>query len=458
MPDLTTRPGTATRLRTASRLLLSTGVRPSRLLLDVTPLRDSPAFRRLWLGQGLSQIGGQMTVFAVALQVYQLTGSSAAVGLLGLAVAGPVVLFAAVGGSLGDTLDRRRLVLVTSSLQTGVSVLFAVQAFAGLRSPGVLYLLVALQSLVGSVNAPARRAFTPRLLPRDRLAAAAALNALTMQVGAVAGPACAGLVAAAWGLKACYLLDALSFGAALYGVARLPAMPPQGGAAARKLAGVGEAVALVRSRGELAGAFLADLCIALVASPAALLPAICAERFGGRPQELGLLVAAGAVGGVLASACSGPAGRVGRPGRAALICCAAYGVAVAAFALTDGLTAALLCLAVAGAADTLAVVFHSTVVQLSTPDRLRGRIGAVEFVVGIGGTQLGRLRGGTLGALLGTSTAVLGGGLAAVAATALVAAAAPAFTRYRAEPAERADTAETTQTAQTAGPTRAAGT
>ncbi|ROR37460.1 MFS transporter [Kitasatospora cineracea] len=404
----------------------------TRLLLDTAPLRDSPAFRRLWLGQGLSQIGGQMTVFAVALQVYRLTGSSAAVGALGLAVAVPVVLFAAVGGSLGDRTDRRRLVLWTSSLQAGVSVLFAAQALAGLHSPGLLYLLVALQSLVGSVNAPGRRACTPRLLPRRQLAAAAALNALTMQFGAVAGPACAGLAAATWGLTACYLLDALSFAAALYGIARLPAMPPQGDRPPGRLAGAGEALALVRSRGELAGAFLADLCIALVASPAALLPALCAERFGGHPQTLGLLAAAGAVGGVLASACSGPAGRIARPGGAALLCCAAYGATVAALAVTRSLETALLLLALAGAADTLAVVFHSTVVQLSTPDRLRGRISAVEFVVGVGGTQLGRLRAGTLGALLGTGTAMLGGGLAAVAAAALVSVAAPAFTHYRA--------------------------
>ncbi|MFE0463838.1 MFS transporter [Kitasatospora sp. NPDC058965] len=409
-------------------------------LVDLGPLRESPAFRRLWVGQGLSAVGGQLTVFAVALQMYRLTGSSAAVGGLGLAVAVPNLALAVLGGSLGDAVDRRRLVLVTSSLQAGVSVLFAAQALAGLRSPAVLYLLVVVQSLVGSVNAPARRTFMARLLPRERLAAGAALNTLTLQLAAVLGPAAAGLLAAGWGLRACYLVDAVSFGAALYGVARLPAMPPLPGAPRPGAAAIREGLGFVRSGGEVAGAFLADLSMALVASPTALLPALVAERFGARPGVLGLLTAASAVGGVLGSACSGLVGRIERPGRAALVCCAGYGLAVAALGPVHALWPTVLLLAVAGAADTTAVVLHSTVVQLVTPDRLRGRISALEYVVGIGGTQLGRFRAGVAGTLTGTTVAVTGGGLAGVGAAALVAALLPAFTRYRVrqEPAARA--------------------
>lgn len=343
----------------------------------------------------------------------------------------PNILFAVLGGSLGDAVDRRRLVLVTSSLQAGVSALFAAQALAGLRSPAVLYALVVVQSLVGSVNAPARRTFMARLLPRERLAAGAALNTLALQLAAVLGPACAGLIVALWGLRACYALDAISFGAALYGVARLPAMPPAPGAPRPGPAAIGEAFGFVRHRSEVAGAFLTDLSIGLVASPTALLPALDAERFGGRTGVLGLLTAAGAVGGVLGSASSGLAGRVQRPGRGALVGCAVYGLAVAGLGLAHSLWLALVLLALAGAADTAAVVFHSTVVQLVTPDQLRGRISALEYVVGMGGSQLGRFRAGAIGTLTGTTAAITGGGLAAVGAAALVGAALPAFTRYR---------------------------
>lgn len=402
-----------------------------RVLLDIRPLRESPDFRRLWAGQSLSAIGGQMTAFSVILQVYQITHSSGAVGAAGLIGALPSLLFAGFAGPLGDRYDRRRLVLLTSSMQASVSILFAAQALAGLRQVGVLYVLIAVQSLVGAVNAPARRAITPRLLPRELLAAGGALNQLTMQVSLVCGPALAGLVAAAWGLKFCYVVDAISFGAALYGIGRLPAVPPA--ESSRKgptLRAAGEAVRHVFAHKELLGAFLADMCIGVIGVPVALFPAINAERFGGSAATLGLLTAAEAVGGVLGSAFSGLAGHVRRLGRAALIACALYGLAIVGFGLAHTLWLALALLVLAGAADVICVVFHSTVVQLATPDELRGRISSLEFMVGVGGTRLGSFRGGVFGSLFGATASVTGGGLAAVVGAGLIRIGLPAFHRF----------------------------
>jgi hypothetical protein len=172
-----------------------------RLLVDITPLRTSPDFRRLWLGALLSAIGGQMTVFAVALQTYLLTGSSLAVGAVGLADALPAITLGLLAGSVVDAHDRRALVLIASTAQLVVSLGFAAQAFAGADQVWLLYALVAVQSVARAVNAPARRTFMPRLLPAAQLPAGAALTMLVMHASMVVGPSLAGLVAAAGGLK-----------------------------------------------------------------------------------------------------------------------------------------------------------------------------------------------------------------------------------------------------------------
>ncbi|GAA4638436.1 MFS transporter [Actinoallomurus vinaceus] len=404
-----------------------------RLLMDLRPLKESPAFRRLWAGSALSTIGGQMTNFAVALQVYTLTRSSAAVGAIGLASAAPSIMFGLIGGSIADTVDRRRLVLLTSGGLAVISALFAVQAFLGSGQVWPLYCLVAAQSLLGSVNAPARRTFLPRLLPADRVAAGAALSMFAFHLGMTAGPALAGAVAAAWGLKACYLVDALSFAAALYGVARLPAMPPEAGGEARPgLRAVGAALRFIRGERAIAGAFLADMSATVLGMPFALLPALNAERFGGGAQTLGLLTAAPAIGGIVGTALSGPVGRVSRQGRAILIAGAVWGAGLAGFGLAHTFWLAVALLVVAGAADVISVVVRTALVQVATPDRYRGRVGAAEYVVGVGCPQLGNFRAGTVAAVTSPGLSAVGGGLAVIAGAALIGWTMPAFSRYRA--------------------------
>ncbi|WP_199439876.1 MFS transporter [Umezawaea beigongshangensis] len=405
---------------------------PARLLLDVRPLRESPHFRRLWVGTALSALGSQMTAFAVALQVYTLTRSSLAVGGVGLAMALPAVLFGLLGGSIADAFDRRSLVLLCSGLAAVVSGAFAVQAFAGLDRVWPLYCLVVAQSLISSVNAPARRTFLPRLLRADQLPAGTALTLLAWHASTVVGPALAGVVAATWGLLACYLVDVLSFAAALHGIVRLPPMPPEGGAVRPGPRAVGEALRLVRRTPVLAGAFLADTSAMLLGMPVALFPALNAERFGGSEQTLGLLTAAPAVGGVIAAALSGPVGRVSRQGRAMLVAGALWGVGVAGFGLAHDLALALLLLAVAGAADAVSVVFRTTLVQLATPDRHRGRIAAAEHVVGAGFPQLGNFRAGAVASLTSPGLSAVSGGVATVVAAGLIGLALPGLVRHRA--------------------------
>jgi MFS family permease len=408
--------------------------RPRRsLLADIRPLRESPAFRRLWIGTSVSAIGGTMTSFAVTLQTYQLTHSSVAVGAIGLAQAVPFLVLGLFGGSFADAVDRRRLVLVTSGCLTVVSAAFAAQAFGDLRQLWLLYALAAVQAMLQSVNGPARRTFLPRLVPAGQVAAGVALNQLSGYISFLIGPVLAGIVAGAAGLRACYVIDTLSFGAALYGVAALPAMPPHGGLGKPGFRAVAEGLRYIRRHSILAAALLADLDSMILGMPIALFPALNAAHFGGTPQTLGLLTAGPAAGGLLGSALSGPAGRVRRQGRAMLVTVAIWGAAIAGFGFTHVLWLAVALLAIGGAADTTSVIFRGTIVQLTTPDRFRGRVTAVEFVIGGGGgPQLGNFEAGAVAALTSPAISAISGGLGCVAGAVAIRLAFPALARYRA--------------------------
>jgi MFS family permease len=404
-----------------------------RLLVDVSPLRESRDFRRLWIGTTVSGVGSQMTTFAVALQVFLLTHSSAAVGGTALVAAVPAISFGLFGGAIIDSVDRRKLVLLTSSLLAAVSSAFAVQAFTGFDHLWLLYTLVGVQATLSSVNLPARRTFVPRLLRAESIPAAMALTMLAGYTATFTGPVVAGLVTAAGGLKICYVVDAVSFFAALYGVARLPAMKPAGGSSRPRLRTLLSGVSFLRHERVLGSALLSDLSATVLAMPISIFPAINAERFHGSPKTLGLLTAAVAVGGIVGSGLSGPVGRVAHKGAGMLAAGALWGLAIAGFGEFGSLWATLLCLAVAGAADVSSVVMRTTIIQTNTPDELRGRVNAAEFVVGASGPQVGNFRGGLVATASTPGISAISGGLSAAVAAAILAFAFPALRRYRYE-------------------------
>lgn len=401
------------------------------MLIDVRPLRESPAFRRLWIGGALSSMGAMMTNFAVGLQIYEMTKSTLAVGAVGLAVAVPAILTGLIGGSVIDAVDRRRLVLLTTSGLAAVSALLAVQAYAHLNQLWLLYALVAMQAVFGSINGPAVSTFMPRLLPTDRLPAAAALKMIMMYTSLTVGPALAGVITAGWGLKTCYLIDLISFAAALYAVARVPSMPPVGETARPGLRATIDGLGFVARSRVLAAAMLADLNATVLGMPFALFPAINDERYGGDARTLGLLTTAVAIGGILGAALAGPIGRRARPGAAILAGNAIWGAGLFGFGLVTNLWATMALLAVAGAADSMTVVFRNTIVQVATPDNFRGRANAVDYVVGAACPHLGNFRAGAVGALVSPAFSAASGGLAVIAGVALIRLAFPAFVRYR---------------------------
>jgi MFS family permease len=408
--------------------------RAGQLLADTRPLSESREFRRLWVGSTLSAVGGALTLFAVPLQVYDITHSPFAVGAIGVAEMIPTIVIGMAGGVIADAVDRRKLVMVTTGASAVASGALAAQAFAGLRSIWLLYALVAVSASLSAINAPARRTFIPGLLPADQLAAGLALYRISFQVMLTVGPALGGLITATphLGLRICYLVDAVSFAGSFYGVARLPAMPRSAGAARPGWRAVVEGVRFIGRTPVLAGAFLADLNATIFGLPIALFPAINAERFGGNPRTLGLFTAAIGVGGLISGGLSGPVSRISRQGRAMLWAVAIWGVAFAGFAVARTLWLTLIMLAIAGAADTFTVVFRGTIVQQATPDQLRGRVTAADYVVGAGGGQLGNVEAGALGSLTSPTISALSGGLVTIAGVVVIGLALPAFSRYRA--------------------------
>jgi MFS family permease len=401
-----------------------------RLLADVRPLRQSPEYRRLWFGGALSSLGSRMTGVAVPVQVYALTHSSLAVGMLGLAVAGPLVALGLVGGSFADAVDRRKLVLATTGLRATVSLVLAAQAVLDLRQLWLLYVLIVVQSGLSAIDTPARQTFTPRLVPPELLPAATALGLLSFHVGVIVGPLAAGVLIAAWGLPTAYLADVVSFVFAFYGLARLRPMPPVGDVGRPGLRAVVEGLRFLRSRPVLRTALLVDVNATVFGMPHALFPAFAATHFGGGARTVGLLYAAPAIGGLVGTAFSGPLSHVRRQGLAVLCAASVWGLAIAGFGLASPLWLAVALLVVAGVADVVTVVFRSTIVQLTTPDALRGRINGVDFVVGEGGPRLGDVEAGIVAALSSPAVSAVSGGLACVAGVVALGLAVPAFARY----------------------------
>ena len=382
-----------------------------KALADVRPLRTSAPFRRLWIGTTLATMAGQLASVAVLFQAWEISHSPIATGAVGLSKALPMVLLGIVGGSLADAMDRRKLVLATTMGQILAAVLLAGQAFAGIESLALLLALVGVQSSCAALGAPARRTFAVRLLPTEQVSAGAALSAFGFQASLLISPALAGLVIAQADVTICYAVHAVMMLAALYGVVRLPAMPPLGDITKPGIRTISQGWRFVLDRPTLHGSLLTDLIATLTAMPFALLPMVVDERFGGDPQMLGFLMSAFGVGGIGVGALSGLITRANRPGLVMLGAATLWGVALAGFGFAHTAWLALGCLVVAGAADSVSVISRSAIVQLATPDSYRGRVSSVELVIGAAVPDIGNFRGGVVAGLTSASFSLVSGGV-----------------------------------------------
>lgn len=401
------------------------------LLLDTTPLRVSPDFRRLWTGQAVSFVGSVITSAAVPYQVFHETGSSFAVGMLGLVQLGPLLVFALAGGAFADGLDKRRVLLAVTAVALACSALLAVNAALDHPQLWLLFVLAAVNSAVFAVTFPVVRSLLPLLLEPQHRPAAFALQSTYGSFGMMAGPAAAGLMIGTLGLATAYLADMVTYALALGAFARIAPSPPVDGAGAASTASVIEGLRFLRGHSVIMSIFGIDFLAMVFGMPRALFPAL-AERLGGGAGLYGLLLSSVAAGAFLASITSGWTGRVRCQGRAVLWAVAAWGVAIAAAGLVTVPALVLVLFAFAGAADMISGVYRSSIAADVTPDDFRGRVSGVEFAVYAGGPVVGDVEAGVVGGLAGVPFAIVSGGIACVLAAAVFATRAREFAGYTA--------------------------
>ena len=378
----------------------------------------------------MSYLGRQLTVVAIPFQVFTITGSSLAVGMIGLATVVPLVTLSLAGGAIADAVDRRKLLLVTQLLSAATSAGLALNAMSASPRLWPIYVLAALSAGLAGVDLPARNAMIPNLVGRELYPSAAALGQIQFQIGQVAGPALAGLIISQVSLAAAYWIDVASFAAAVIALLLIAPQPPEGGGTRASLSSIAEGLRYVKGRKLLVGTFLIDIDAMVFGMPRALFPALGTGFFGGGAGTVGLLYAAPGAGALIGALLTGWVGGVRRQGRAVIIAVVVWGAAIATFGLVPWLPLGLFLLALAGAADIVSAVFRNTILQLSVPDGLRGRLSSVHIAVVTGGPQLGDAEAGAVAALTSPRFSVVSGGVACILGVAALLRWAPDLARY----------------------------
>ncbi|WP_336212681.1 MFS transporter [Nonomuraea sp. LPB2021202275-12-8] len=398
------------------------------LALDVSPLRDSRDFRLLMVSGVVTMFGTFITMVAVPYQMWELTGSYVAVGLMSLAEFVPMVVCGLWGGAIADALDRRKIILLSEVGLTITSALLMVNAMLPDPQVWVLYVVGALAMGITCLQRPSMESLIPQVVKHEQLGAAAVLTSLRWNFGAIAAPALGGLLVATLGPAFAYGLDTVSFVLSLLLLWRINARPPAEGAAAASLKSLVEGVRYAVGRKDLVGTYLVDVAAMVFAMSTSLFPGL-AEEYGAL-EAVGLLYSAGAVGSLVASLTGGWTARVHRHGLGVAVAAALWGVAVALAGLVPNFWVMFACLALAGAADMVSGIFRMTMWNQTIPNEMRGRLAGIELLSYSTGPMLGNTRASLMERLGGPRLSLAAGGLLCVAAVAALAAALPRFRRY----------------------------
>lgn len=352
------------------------------------------------------------------------------VGLLGLAQFPALFFGSFVGGALADARDRRNVFLWAQVFLALTTTGLAINA--GMANPSIaaIFLFTAGNAFLAGIDSPARSAAIPRIVSPEVLPAALALQVLMFQTANAVGPAIAGIIISQWSLAAAYWIDTVTFGAAIIAVLMMAPLPPPPGAKRAGFKSITEGFRFLGSKQELKGVFLIDINAMVFGMPRALFPELGLEVFGGSEATVGYLFAAPGVGAMLAAFTSGWVGRVRHLGKATTVAVVVWGIGIAGFGLSPWLWLALVLLAVAGAGDAISAVFRSTMLQLTTPDRLRGRLSAVQIAVVAGGPRIGDAEAGVVAAGFGPRVAAWSGGMASAVGAVVIARLLPGFREW----------------------------
>jgi MFS family permease len=399
------------------------------VLLDVSPLRRHRDFRLLFVGQLVSAFGNFLTYVALPVQIYDLTGSSAIVGLLGAAQLVALAAAALWGGALADAIDRRRLLLWCEAILALLAIALAVNSLLPRPSVAALFVISGFMSAVTGFHRPALEAMTPRLVEFGELSAVSALSALRRTVASVAGPALAGICIASFGLPMTYLIDVATFLLSLVALGAMRAMPPAPGAKAAGIASIVEGLQYALKRPELVGTYVVDIVAMAFAMPMAVFPALAAG-FGGA-SAIGYLYSAMSVGALAVTTFSKWTAGVERRGAAVVISAALWGVAIIGLGFAPSLPVAVLCLVIAGAADMVSALFRMTIWNETIPAAIRGRMAGIEQLSYMTGPLVGNARAGFMAEQMGLASSIVWGGVICTVGVIACVPLLPAFWRYK---------------------------
>jgi MFS family permease len=419
------------------------------MFLDIAPLRRSREFRLLYVGQTVSFVGSMLTYVAVPYQVFELSHSSLWVGMLGTVQLLPLLVAALFGGALADSMDRRRLLLVSELALAACSAVLVLNARLAQPSLWLLFGTSAVMSGVTGFHRPALEAMTQEIVAREHQSAAAALGSLRFSVGAIGGPALAGLVIAKLGLSAVYLLDVLSFGGSLLCLWAMKPLERRPAEHPSALGSIAEGVRYAKSRPELIGTYVVDIVAMIFAMPMALFPSM-SERWSGATAA-GWLYAAMPLGSLVVTLFSGWSSGVKRHGAMVVAAAAIWGVAVIALGFASSLPVAVACLAVAGGADMVSGLFRQTIWNQTIPTELRGRLSGLEMISYMTGPLLGNARAGYLATRFDAKLSIVSGGIFCVLGVLACIPIFPAFWSYRSDLRRGADEADALETETSAG-------
>ena len=397
------------------------------LLPDIGPLR-SREFRLIYIGQFVSMFGSAMTYVVLPFQMYALTRSALAVGLIGVVEFAPMLLLALVGGALADHFDRRRLIAWVETAMALCCGVLAWNASSPVPRVAVLWIMAALLAALGALHRPAMEALTQQVLRANEMVAAGALNSVRGNFAFIAGPGLAGVIAAMGGTAAAFALDGLSYVVSIATILIMrPIAPVSLGGAGITWRALLAGWRYARGRQDLLGTYLIDINATFFGMPNALFPAM-AEQWG--TASVGLLYAAPPVGAMFAALTSRWASRVRCHGLAITWAAAMWGIAIAGFGLARPLWLALLLLMAAGAADMVSGIFRMAIWNQTIPAAIRGRTAAIEMVSYHTGPSLGNAEAGIAARLFGVRTSIISGGVLCVAGCLVLAMLLPKFIGY----------------------------
>lgn len=405
------------------------------MLLDVTPLQRHRDFRLVFIGQLVSAFGSFLTYVALPVQIYDLTQSSAYVGLVGTVQLIPLALTSLWGGALADSLDRRKLLLWSELLLMLCSAALAVNAALPHPSVAFLFVIAAFMSGLNGFHRPALESLTPRLVEKEDIPAVSALSSLRGTAAAIAGPSLAGILVATVGLSATYTADAISYAVAMFSIYLIRGMPPatQGERAGAKV--ILEGLAYAARRPSLIGTYVVDIVAMTFAMPMAVFPALAAQWTGA--NAAGYLYSAMSTGALVVTVFSGWTKSVKRRGAAVVLAATVWGLAVIALGYAHSIWAALACLAVAGGADMVSGLFRQTIWNESIPTSLRGRMAGIEQLSYMSGPLLGNARAGFMAERYGLGRSIAIGGVLCVVGVLSCIPTLPKFWRYTPDDQER---------------------